>query len=162
LIVVSDTSAVLNLARIERLGILVSLYGQVLIPPAVYQELTTAKHDLSAAIDVACNSWLKIEAPKDRDRVRSLRNDLDPGEAESIVLAIERQGDLLLVDERRGRRIAAGLGVRTTGLLGVLAEAKRSGLIDQVKPVLDELIQDARFWIGADLYAHVLAELGEV
>jgi predicted nucleic acid-binding protein len=42
-----------------------------------------------------------------------------------------------------------------------LAEAKRSGLIDRVKPVLDELIQDARFWIGADLYAHVLAELGE-
>jgi hypothetical protein len=161
LIVVSDTSAVLNLARVGRLGFLVSLYRQVLIPPAVYQELMASKDDLSAAIDRACNSWLKVEAPKDRDRVRSLCNDLDPGEAESIVLALDRQADLLLVDERRGRRVAAGLGVGTTGLLGVLAEAKRSGLIDRVKPILDELIQDARFRIGADLYAHVLAELGE-
>jgi hypothetical protein len=160
LIVVSDTSAVLNLARIGRLGFLVSLYGHVLIPPAVYEELTASKHELSAAIDLACNSWLKIEAPENWDRVRRLRNDLNPGEAESIVLAIERQADLLLVDERRGRRIAAGLGVQTTGLLGVLAEAKRFGLIDRVKPVLDELIQDARFWIGDGLYALVLAELG--
>lgn len=161
MIVVSDTSAVSNLARIGRLGFLVSLCQHVLIPPAVYQELTAYGDDLSAPIDLACNSWLKVEAPKDRDRVRSLRHDLDPGEAESIVLALERQADLLLVDERRGRRIAAGLGLRTTGLLGVLAEAKRTGLIDRVKPVLDELIQDARFWIGADLYAHILSELGE-
>jgi hypothetical protein len=65
------------------------------------------------------------------------------------------------VDERRGRRIAGALGVPVIGLLGVLASAKQAGLIEQVKPVLDELIQGARFWIGADLYAHVLAELGE-
>ena len=67
----------------------------------------------------------------------------------------------MLVDERRGRRIAASLRVPTTGLLGVLAEAKRAGLIEQVKPLVDQLIQDARFWIGLDLYAHLLSELGE-
>ncbi len=81
MIVVSDKSAVLNLARIGRLGLLVSLYRHVLIPPAVYQELMASKHDLSAAIDLACSSWLKIEVPKDRDRVRNLCNDLDLGEA---------------------------------------------------------------------------------
>ena len=63
--------------------------------------------------------------------------------------------------KERGRRTATAAGLRVTGLLGVVARAKRAGLIDLVKPVLDELIQVARFWIGPDLYAEVLAELGE-
>ena len=77
------------------------------------------------------------------------------------MLAIERRADLLLVDERRGRRIAAAAGLTITGLLGVVVMAKRAGLIDLGKPVLDELVQIARFWIGTDLYSEVLEELGE-
>ena len=159
MIVVSDTSPILNLARIGRLELLASLYRQVLIPPAVHAELMAS--NLTPAMDLACNSWLTIAVPKDEQRVQDLRDELDPGEAEAIVLALERKADLLLVDERRGRRIAAALGLPITGLLGVLADAKRSGLIENVKPLLDELIGHARFWIGADLYARVLAEMDE-
>jgi predicted nucleic acid-binding protein len=97
----------------------------------------------------------------DQNRVRKLREDLDPGEAEAIVLAIERQADLLLVDERRARRTATAAGLTVSGLLGVVAKAKQAGLIDLARPVLDELIQTARFWIGPDLYKEVLVELGE-
>lgn len=93
--------------------------------------------------------------------MRKLREDLDPGEAEAIVLAIERQADLLLVDERRARRTATAAGLTVSGLLGVVAKAKQAGLIDLARPVLDELIQTARFWIGPDLYKEVLVELGE-
>jgi predicted nucleic acid-binding protein len=102
-----------------------------------------------------------VATANDQKRVQELRKDLDRSEAEAIVLAIERQADLPLVDERRGRRTASAAGLRVTGLLGVVAAAKRDGLIDLAKPVLDELIQNARFWIGPDLYAEVLAELGE-
>lgn len=94
--------------------------------------------------------------------MQELRESLDPGEAEAIVLAIEHRADLLLVDERRARRTATAAGIRVTGLLGVVARAKQAGLVDLAKPLLDELIETARFWVGADLYAEVLAELGEI
>ena len=161
MIVVSDTSPVLNLARIGRLELLPLLYRQVLIPSAVYQELTRSKKDLPPAIDLASLPWLKVATAKDQNRVQELREDLDPGEAEAIVLAIECRADLLLVDERRGRRTATAAGLTVTGLLGVVARAKQAGLIDLAKPVLDELIHVARFWIGPELYAEVLEELGE-
>ena len=102
-----------------------------------------------------------VATPNDQKRVQELRENLDQGEAEAIVLTIERGADLLLVDERRGRRSATAAGLTVIGLLGVVTRAKRSGLIDLAKPVLDELMQVARFWIGPDLYAEVLAELGE-
>ena len=161
MIVVSDTSPVLNLARIDRLQFLPLLFHQALIPSAVYGELTDSKSDLPPAIELDSMQWLIVAAAADQKRVQKLREDLDAGEAEAIVLAIERGADLLLVDERRGRRTAAAAGLTVTGLLGVVARAKHAGLIDLAKPVLDELIQTARFWIGPDLYAEVLTELGE-
>ena len=161
MIVVSDTSPVLNLARIGRLDLLPSLYRQVLIPSAVYEELIRSKSDLPPAVEIVSQPWLIVATANDQERVQELRGYLDPGEAEAIVLAIELRADLLLVDERRGRRVASAAGLAITGLLGVIATAKRDGLIDLAKPLLDELIQSARFWIGPDLYAGVLSELGE-
>jgi predicted nucleic acid-binding protein len=162
LIVVSDTSPVLNLARIGRIELLQQLYHEVLIPSGVYEELAASQRTLPPVIDLVLKPWIIVATANDRSRVQELRKDLDAGEAEAIVLAIERGADVLLIDERRGRRTATAAGLTVTGLLGVLVRAKRAGLIDQAKPVLDELIQVARFWIGPDLYAEVLAELGEV
>jgi predicted nucleic acid-binding protein len=137
------------------------LYGQVLLPSAVFEELVASRQDLPPAIDLAAEPWLIVASANARARVQELLEYLDPGEAEAIVLAVERRADLLLMDERRGRRTATAAGLRVTGLLGVVAEAKRAGLIDLGKPVIDELVEIARFWIGPDLYAEVLAELGE-
>ncbi len=89
LIVVSDTSPVLNLARIGRLELLHLLYKQVLIPSAVFAELTASKRDLPPAIDLASELWLIVASATDQQRVQELRENLDPGEAEAIVLAIE-------------------------------------------------------------------------
>ena len=151
----------LNLARIGRLELLPSLYRQVVVPAAVYEELTASKSDLPPAIDLDSMPWLIVATASDRKQVQDLREHLDAGEAEAIILAVERRADLLLVDERRARRTAIARGITVTGLLGVVAQAKRAGLIDLAKPVLDELIHVARFWIGSDLYTEVLAELGE-
>jgi uncharacterized protein len=131
LIVISDTSPILNLSLIGRLELLVSLYEQVFIPPAVYRELT--RSDVAPPlIEGASCAWLVVEPAQDRSRVAQLREDLDPGEAEAIALALEKRADLILLDERLGRQVAMALGLRVTGLLGVLAEAKRARLIERV------------------------------
>ena len=126
MIVVSDTSPILNLARIGRVQFLPLLYHQVLIPSAVYGELTASNRDPPPAINLASEPWLIVATPNDQKRVQELREDLDLGEAEAIVLAIERRADVLLVDERRGRRTAIAAGLTVTGLLGVVARAKRA------------------------------------
>lgn len=161
MIVVSDTSPVLNLARIGRLDLLERLYGHVLMPSAVREEFRKAASGFGNPVDIDALPWLVVADASDRRRVDELRANLDLGEAEAIVLAIERRADLLLIDEKLGRRIASAEGLTVTGLLGVIVHAKRVGAIAAAKPIIDDLIQAARFWIGPALYEEVLTHLDE-
>jgi predicted nucleic acid-binding protein len=76
---------------------------------------------------------------------------LDPGETEAIALGLELHADLLLIGEREGRAEAARLGLKTTGLLGVLLEAKALGLIERASPLLDDLTRRAGFHVSASV-----------
>jgi len=158
-IVVADTSPILNLARVGRLDLLRALYREVIIPPAVQRELADERADLP--VDVIGLSWIRVVAPQNRSQVMEFTADLDPGESEALALAIEVRADLILLDEHRARTVAEKLGLEITGLAGVLLSAKGAGLIAEVKPVLDEMMQKARFRIGRSLYELILSEAGE-
>jgi len=93
--------------------------------------------------------------------VRLLEIELDAGEAEALALALELKADLVLLDERRARRIASRLNLRHIGLLGVLIEGKRRRHLESVKPVLDALISAAGFWVSSGLYDRVIEVAGE-
>ena len=80
---------------------------------------------------------------------------MDPGEAEAIVLAIELEADALLIDEKKGRKIAEEHGIIITGLLGILIIAKSENLISEVKPILDKLIFETGFRINPKLYQDI-------
>ena len=137
MIVVSDTSLINNLAAINQLHLLRQLYETVLIPEAVYRELTNPSFSVAGATEVQTFDWIQTRGVNDRTIVEALSNELDIGEAEAIALAVEIQADLVLIDERRGRLVAAKLNLRYTGILGILVEAKSQGLITKVKPLLD-------------------------
>ena len=161
MIVVSNTSPITNLAAVGQLAVLQQLYEKVVIPPAVYSELTGMGAGQPGALEVQTLGWIETRPVTDRVLVTALQMELDEGEAEAIALAVELKAGLVLLDERRGRAVASRLGLRFIGLLGVLIEAKQKGGIPAVKPVLDELVVRAGFWVSQRLYARVLRAAGE-
>ncbi len=160
MIVVSDTSAIISLSAIDQLHLIEQLYGIVLIPAAVRNEIVAAGPTAPGAT-AASLAWIQTVAVSNRSLVSSLVGQLDIGEAEAVALAVEQHADLLLMDERRGRAIATGLGVKVIGILGVLLEAKGKGLVPRLKPVLDDLTSRAGFWISKALYDSTLRAAGE-
>ena len=161
MIIISDTSPISNLLRIRQLALLQNLYGRVMVPPIVYAEiraLETFGIDISGLSDA---DWMIVQPVRDQALVASLQTELDPGEAEAIALSIELQANRLLIDERLGRQVAQRLGLKVTGLLGVLVAAKQDNLITELKPMLDELITKAKFRVHPDLYRQILQDANE-
>lgn len=161
MIVVSNTSPITNLAAIEQLPLLNQLYGTILIPEAVKDELTNAGRVVPGTVEVQTFTWLQVRLVVDRERVAGLLTEIDPGEAEAIVLAAELNADRLILDDSAARVVAQRLGLNVIGLLGMLLVAKRQGLISAVRPVMDELISQANFRIGSQLYARIIQAAGE-
>lgn len=161
MLVVSDTSPVLNLAAIGRLDFLERLYGKIIIPEAVFTELAATGAEAPQCAAATTSSWLERRPVTYETLVHLLLMELDQGEAEAIALAVETNADLLLIDERRGRTVASRLGRRCLGLLGVLIEAKRKGLTPSIKPLIEDLMVKAGFWMSDRLIDRVLREAGE-
>jgi len=157
-IVISDTSAITNLAAIGQLQLLPQLYNQVTIPEAVYRELVDIAPPVPGTQEVQTAAWLKVIQVINYKIVKRLQDEvrLDLGESEAIALTLELDADLLLIDERRGRAEADRLGVKITGLLGILVEAKRKNLIVTVKPLMDALIATSEFRVSSALYKQIL------
>ena len=118
MIVASNTSPITNLAAIGQFGLLRLLYPQVYIAQAVWEELHASGREWPGTRDVAEADWIKRSRVRNRSLVVSLQRDLDRGEAETIALALEKKADLVLLDEKEGRRAAVRLGLRVTGVVG--------------------------------------------
>ncbi len=161
MIVISNTSPTFYLFTIGQIDLLRQLYDEIVIPTTVFNEITNVGNtDVSAAV-VPTLSWIKTRSATDQVFVNTLRAELDPGEAEVIALAIELKADRLLMDERLGRAASMRIGLQVTGVLGILIAAKRNNLIQDVKPLLDALIEQVGFWVDEQLYAEVLQVVGE-
>lgn len=158
MVIVSDTSVISNLIQLGELSLLEMLYGEVVIPRKVLDELAKMLGNAEIVKDAA---WLSVKSASDKGLYSRLQAQLDPGESEAIALAIELGADLLIIDERRGRHIAKQHGILIIGLLGILIEAKSRGFVESVKPMLDRLILDNGFWVSPKLYQDVLRVVNE-
>jgi hypothetical protein len=158
MIVVSNAGPIVALSRINHLFVLPALYETILIPQAVRDELTA--REAPGAAEPRSAEWLQQRRVDSKTAVSLLRERLDAGESEAIVLALDLEADILLMDEARGRRIAKSRNLSLTGTLGVLLLAKERGHIDRVAPLLDALEQNA-FRMSPSLRAYVLQQAGE-
>lgn len=162
MIIVSDTSPISNLVIIGRLHILQQLFSEIVVPPAVNEEIL-ALQQLGTNISAYQTApWIRTIHPTDISKVQILESRLDIGEAQAIVLALEIGCDLLLMDERLGTNIARSEGLRTIGLVGVLVRAKELMIVESVGELLSELRRSAGFWLDDDLEQTVLKEVGEI
>ena len=163
MLVASNTSPISNLAIIGRLDLLNGQFHEICIPDAVEAELGRLSHPpAQEKIQQALrDGWIKPRALREGRVARLLAAALDPGEAEAIALALELSADLILLDERDGRSAAERAGLRVTGVLGVLLRAKNDGQIRSIKPELEALRTQARFFLSVRLQEKVLEIAGE-
>lgn len=157
--VVCDTSPLQYLHQLRLLHLLPSLASSVIIPPAVEEEILAGKAQEIDLPDLQTLDWLSVRHPASRLAVPLVR-DLGPGETEVLMLGLEAPGSVLILDDALARRVAQTLQIPFTGTLGLLLDAKRSGLISSVAPSLDQL-QDLRFRLSSDTRSTILKLAGE-
>lgn len=144
-IVIADSSCLIVLENIQELPILEKLFGEILITQEVKDEF---------GLDLP--NWIKVREIKNQSKKEAFNLILDKGEASSIALGLETAESILIIDEKRGRRIAQDLGLKITGTLGIFIKAKEIGLIDSMENVLTKL-ENADFRISQTLKEKLLA-----
>ena len=162
MIVVADTSVVINLCCVGQGDLLRRLFLEVVVPPAVALEFARLASSVPRFAGLTLPKAIRQQAPNTVPALLSSAIGLDAGETAALALAVEIQADVVLLDERRGREVASQLGLRTIGILGLLPEAKSAGFLAAVGPVLDDLQREAGFWIAKPLRQQVLRLAGEV
>lgn len=163
MLVVSNTSPIMNLAIVGELGLLRQQFGEVIVPPAVIDELRLDSDfpGVENIREAISEGWLRREEVANQQVILALRRELDNGEAEAIALAFQLKAELILMDERDGRSVAKSMGLNPIGVLGVLIRAKQNGTIPSVKKILVKLREEAGFYLGDELIQGILSEIGE-
>ena len=154
--VIANTTPLIALANINRLELLRELYGTIIVPQAVIDEIIRepAKQRVRNA------AWIKVEAIRDPSQKDFFRARLHAGEVEVMILAREQKADLVIMDDDAAKKTAKFLGLNVTGTLGILLKAKTEGYLEKVGPIMDEMILDGLF-IGDTVKSYVLKEAGE-
>ena len=162
MIVVSDTTPLISLLKINRIDLLEKLFGQVLIPQAVFDELTADERFKLEANQIRRKQFIKVTAVKNPESANILKRatGLDQGESEAIILTDEQNADVLLMDEAKGRAVSFQMGLKIMGTIGILMAAYEESELtsDEVRKCVDGLQRAGRH-IGQKHYQMLLDKL---
>jgi len=161
MIVVSNTTPLVALTKLNRFNLLFDLFAEVVVAQAVYNEVMKAGHRLGGAREaVQAATWIKRLNVRDHLAIDLLLDELDRGEAETIVLAREIKADWVLMDEKKGRRKLDQLQISYVGTAGLLLWAKKEGLLSKVRPEL-EMLRQKGFSLSQPVMQTILRQAGE-
>lgn len=144
-IIIADSSCLIVLENIKELSLLKKLFGEILITAEVKDEF-----------GLELPNWIKIRTVKDQSRIDALALVLNKGEASAIALSMETAESVLIIDEKKGRRIAKELNIKIIGTLGIILKAKEKGLISSIEDILEKL-ENADFRISPSLKKKILS-----
>jgi predicted nucleic acid-binding protein len=146
--VIVDSSPLITLYKSQLAELLPQLFGQIKVPPAVWQEVTTAKDDI-AARSLPQSKWIiQTEAIAINPLISSW--DLGAGESEVLSYALAHPSNTVIIDDAAARRCAISLNISTLGTGGMIVLAKRRGLIPSVAEPIQAL-QNAGLWLSDSL-----------
>lgn len=160
MIVVSDSTILIGLVKIGKLDLLKEIFFKVYIPEEVFKEVVERGKGKPGSEVIKEAAWIEVRPVKDKIQVNFLLGSLEKGEAEVLVLARELEVDLILLDEEKARKSAVIAGFEIMGLLGLFVLAKNLGLIDKIRPLVDEL-RIKRFRISDKIIEKTLTKAGE-
>ena len=159
--VIPDTSPLILLAKIEQLELLSALYDAIWVPQSVLDEVRVRNQSDTESIERWCHEQWHISVGQPSDfPLQTLPAELGAGERAAIALAMEREADLVILDDQEGRRLARAKGLSVTGTIGVLVEARARGHISSLRRELDRVVE-AGLWISETFYDRLLQEFGE-
>ena len=158
-IIIVNTSPLLYLYQVNQLEVLRDLYGSIITPEAVLQELSVGQTQGINIPDLAKIDWIQVVAIEARHLVPAII-DLGLGEAEVLALGLQYPESLLVFDDQLARRMARLYHLKHTGTLGVLVKAKKQGHISEVFPIIEHLKQ-CGMWLSDQLIHDVLKAAGE-
>lgn len=162
MIVVSDTTPLISLMKIDRLELVYQLFGEVQIPNAVFEELVINSRFPSESKQIRECPFIKKVNVADLDSIRLLQRStgLDAGESEAIVLSDSINASLLLMDEAKGRQVAMQMGIRIMGTIGMLLVAYKEDLLskEEILQCIEILKRNGRH-ISGRLYEQLLEKI---
>lgn len=135
--VIVNATPLITLAIINRLTLLHQLFGEVIVPTTVYQEVVYQGGDRPGTTAIAEATWLTVVSPKRQPSLEPLLLGIDAGETEVLLLAQELQPDWVIIDERQARRIAQAMGFAVKGTLGILLAANFAGFVSKQDVLTD-------------------------
>jgi predicted nucleic acid-binding protein len=156
---ICDSSPIQYLYQLKLLHIIPKLANQVFVPPAVIEEIRKG-HSLGVNLpELDEFDWVTVRRPISELALPLIAN-LGPGETEVLMLALEMREAVAVLDDALAREMAETLDLHLTGTLGLLLDAKKTGLIPALRPLLDEL-QSLRFRLAPRTYSAILRLAGE-
>ncbi len=157
--VIVNSTPLIVLCGIGRLDILREMYQEIYIPYAVFQEVT-AKDDSVCVQICSTGDWIHVEQIHDYSEKKMYKAKLHDGEVEVMILAQEKDADLVVLDDNAAKKTAKYLGLTVTGTLGVLVKAKQQGKIEEISPLLLEMRKNG-FYVSNTVERMVLEQVGE-
>jgi predicted nucleic acid-binding protein len=157
---VCNTSPLILLSKIEKLGLIFQLFGNVIAPQAVIDEIKAGSDDLAHILNNLIDVKKLIVRKAGAKYLKDIPFDIGAGEREAIALALETAADIIIIDDHLARNVSRGKGLKITGTIGILIEAKSRGLIKSLRNELDSLIESG-MWIKETFYHRLLQEFGE-
>jgi predicted nucleic acid-binding protein len=147
--VIADASVLIIFDKLKRFDILQKIYQNIYTTTEISQEFNKPLPE-----------WIKVEPVKDQKYLKFIRTQVDIGEASAIALAAEKDGALLILDDLKARKLARRLGMSFTGTLGVINKAKELGIINKIKPLVEQL-RENDFRVSENIVENLLKRNNE-